>query len=61
MKKRILNLDNVQLLTREEQKKIKGSGDDEYITCPCPNGSSVIVLSTITCVEAEALYCPTDM
>lgn len=57
MKKRLLNLGNVQILTKEEQKKIKGKGDEEYITCPCPNGPSVVVLSTVTCPVAEELYC----
>ena len=61
MKKRLLDLGNVQLLTKEEQKRIKGKGDEEYITCDCPNGSTVIVLSTITCPVAEVLYCPQDM
>lgn len=60
MIKKILNLENVQMLTREEQKKIKG-GDDEHIICPCQDGTKVIVLSTMSCEEAELLYCFTDM
>jgi hypothetical protein len=61
MRKRILNLANAQILSRNEQKEITGRGDDEFITCPCPNGSSIIVAAAITCAVAEPLYCPTDM
>lgn len=60
MIKKILDLGSVQMLTREEQKRIKG-GDDEFITCPCQDGTRVIVPSTMSCEEAELLYCITDM
>lgn len=60
MLKKILSLHGTNVLSKEAQKAIKG-GDEEYITCPCPNGTRVIVLSTVTCEEAEVLYCSTDM